>query len=767
LLVLVACSAFVFWKTIGIGYLLDDYLHVEYLNKAAHGDLSGVLTRMYSRWSYATDGLLAYRPGLTLSFWLDYMAWNGQAFGMHVTNILLSAAVSVLAALATVELSNTLQLRHKYLTGFLAGMLFAVYPLHAEETAWIVDRADGLGSVFALISVIAFLRFARTRKNRTFGISLASFLVSLTAKESMVTLPVVITLLAILVCRNVSWKRVSSYWGVLALFALWRTIAIGQLIGGYGSTGKISFKSVIRTLFDGSTIAKIFFCATEEISTPSALQTLASSSYAAIASCGLFAATKDLRVLRLYLFLVLWSIVTVLPAFQIWHIYPNLIGSRLFYVGSIPLCILLAYCAMGSSVIKTTNRLTLGAGLAAVTVLAGVWAHLLQINLIPWMVAGKQMAGLTKEVQQIAESVPRGQRALIVNIPQDYKGASMLGRPEFLEDLCKPPFYPTDLSSRICTLQRPINGGHEYIYPELFKQVRANSVVAYEWNETEGKLVRMPEQEPDPGVKLEEPVALLLPQNIMRASSGNVAVSQDQVDVRPGRKPTAIWLSTDSVDPTITTQIALKISDPTETLKARKIAPEFLWRESDAQHSLGACFHRGDSYFYLPARQKNWTLSPKIQQIGFSIPATKGIVGLHTIALSNDCSSIEPKIRISIFPKNQNDQGYQLWLTDADSTTQIDIDAKDIPNCTKVMLFITKPWQAFDDLVSDSAPRKELVAYTETLQMTSGSVKLPAEILQQPGVHQVAILPLDEAGKPCGILSEPRSFLIESSGHNK
>jgi hypothetical protein len=77
------------------------------------------------------------------------------------------------------------------------------------------------------------------------------------------------------------------------------------------------------------------------------------------------------------------------------------------------------------------------------------------------------------------------------------------------------------------------------------------------------------------------------------------------------------------------------------------------------------------------------------------------------------------------------------------------------PRCNSVRLFITKPWQAFDDFVSDSAPRKELVACTETLQLTSGSVRLPAEIMTDSGVHQVVVLPLDKTETMCNLERTP------------
>ena len=46
--------------------------------------------------------------------------------------------------------------------------------------------------------------------------------------------------------------------------------------------------------------------------------------------------------------IIFWLALALIPTFQIWHIYPNLVGSRLFFLSSAGLCMALAMMALPS-----------------------------------------------------------------------------------------------------------------------------------------------------------------------------------------------------------------------------------------------------------------------------------------------------------------------------------------------------------------------------------------------------------------------------------
>jgi hypothetical protein len=78
---------------------------------------------------------------------------------------------------------------------FLVAALFAVHPMHVESVAWAVERKDVLMCAFGLLSVRAYLRFAKTGGWAPYlGVILALCL-SLAAKPMLLTLPFVLLLL--------------------------------------------------------------------------------------------------------------------------------------------------------------------------------------------------------------------------------------------------------------------------------------------------------------------------------------------------------------------------------------------------------------------------------------------------------------------------------------------------------------------------------------------------------------------------------------------
>ncbi len=75
-----------------------------------------------------------YRPMTAFSYWLDGLLWQGNPGGFHLTNVLLHAGVSVLV------LKVAQRLLPNGLAALLAGLLFAVHPIHVEAVAWVQGR---------------------------------------------------------------------------------------------------------------------------------------------------------------------------------------------------------------------------------------------------------------------------------------------------------------------------------------------------------------------------------------------------------------------------------------------------------------------------------------------------------------------------------------------------------------------------------------------------------------------------------------------------
>ncbi len=146
------------------------------------------LTLKGLRWSLGVHDC-NWIPLTWLSLMLDSQIFGTAPAGYHVTNVLLHAANAIILflALATATGSTAKSL-------FVAA-LFALHPIHVESVAWVAERKDVLSIFFGLLSLWAYINYAKTAKVGKVIASLVLFLASLLAKPTLVTLPFLLLLL--------------------------------------------------------------------------------------------------------------------------------------------------------------------------------------------------------------------------------------------------------------------------------------------------------------------------------------------------------------------------------------------------------------------------------------------------------------------------------------------------------------------------------------------------------------------------------------------
>ena len=107
----------------------------------------------------------AFRSGYASNWhpltWVSHMA-DVQVFGLkpgwpHLTNAILHATNSVLLFLLLQQLSTRI-----WRSAVIAG-LFALHPLHVESVAWVAERKDVLSGFFFFLTVMAYVRYVRSR----------------------------------------------------------------------------------------------------------------------------------------------------------------------------------------------------------------------------------------------------------------------------------------------------------------------------------------------------------------------------------------------------------------------------------------------------------------------------------------------------------------------------------------------------------------------------------------------------------------------------
>ncbi len=166
---LLAC----YWPVLAGELIWNDH---DYITKPALRSLEG-LGRIWTQ-PGATE---QYYPLLHTAFWLEGHCWGDQVIGYHLTTLALHAGASILFGLI---------LRRLAVPGaWLAALIFALHPVHAESVAWITEQKNTLSLVFYLGAALQYLRFDETRRRGAYVGALALFGLSLLCKTVTATLP--------------------------------------------------------------------------------------------------------------------------------------------------------------------------------------------------------------------------------------------------------------------------------------------------------------------------------------------------------------------------------------------------------------------------------------------------------------------------------------------------------------------------------------------------------------------------------------------------
>ena len=125
--------------------------------------------------------------------WISHMI-DSQLFGMFAGGHLLVNAL--------IHTANTLLLfwfllrtTHARWSSALVAALFALHPLHVESVAWASERKDTLSTFFGLLSLIAYVRYAKAPSSRRYAWVAITLALGLMSKPMLVTWPFVMLLL--------------------------------------------------------------------------------------------------------------------------------------------------------------------------------------------------------------------------------------------------------------------------------------------------------------------------------------------------------------------------------------------------------------------------------------------------------------------------------------------------------------------------------------------------------------------------------------------
>ena len=187
---LVLAVAGVFGQTLGHEFVnYDDNRYVT-ANQAVQDAFSRCTLFQTLAWAFTSRTASNWHPLTWLSHAADCRIYGLNAWGHHLTNVLLHAATAVLLFLVLRRMTGD------FGPSAFCAALFALHPLRVESVAWVAERKDVLSGFFFVLTLAAYLGYARHPFSwRRYFLVVFLFALGLMSKPMLVTLPFVLLLL--------------------------------------------------------------------------------------------------------------------------------------------------------------------------------------------------------------------------------------------------------------------------------------------------------------------------------------------------------------------------------------------------------------------------------------------------------------------------------------------------------------------------------------------------------------------------------------------
>src|SRR5580704_561099 len=140
---LLAISLLVYGNTLANAFTLDDSMYILNNPRVTHFTVKGLFDA-----GQANGSPRYFRPVTFATFAGNWAIGAGHAFGYHLMNLLLHAAVTLLLYLVLRKILESFA--SGTIVAWTAALLFAVHPIHTEAVASIVGRSELLAAGFLL-----------------------------------------------------------------------------------------------------------------------------------------------------------------------------------------------------------------------------------------------------------------------------------------------------------------------------------------------------------------------------------------------------------------------------------------------------------------------------------------------------------------------------------------------------------------------------------------------------------------------------------------
>ena len=364
-------------------FVYDDLLYITRNPPVIHG-----LTADSIHWAFTATYASNWHPVTWLSHLLDCQLFKLNPLWPHLENLLFHIVNTLLLFWILKRITGSL-----WRSGFVAAA-FALHPVHVESVAWIAERKDLLCGLFWMLTMAAYVRYARRPAIRRYLLVIIFFVLGLMSKPMIVTLPFVLLLLDywplmrleklqpyVVNQRDNKYKKASIRFLVAEKLPLFILAAASSLITFIAQSSSGSMDILERMPFTARA-ANALISYTAYISKmiyPTHLAVMYPHQGAdfvlwyALVSLGIVTLITILAVSlgrrKPYIFLGwFWYLVTLLPVIGLVQIGRQAMADRYTYLPSIGFFIMVTW---GAAELAAKRRfLRLGLGISAVIVIA-------------------------------------------------------------------------------------------------------------------------------------------------------------------------------------------------------------------------------------------------------------------------------------------------------------------------------------------------------------------------------------------------------------
>lgn len=464
ILILIVVAFGCYYPSLTSGFMGDDYFAYSYFFKALHTNPLTLLQNFTGSWMSSELRELHYRPFMVIPHLFDCLAWHLNPFGYHLTNLIIHAVCTALVFLITRAIFKSLHNSTNLLPPFIAALLFAVHPLHAEAVSWIAGRVDSFCTMLYLSSFFLFLRFQQTGSTYLKMISYACALGAMMSKEIGAALPAVLTLY--ILCENLAaqpilktarkaLKETSIYWILLFFYITVRTCALKTLLGGYaGLTGILTENSWMHRIQDLKSYEKIFLPIPWEMMQQNSFYlvvlSLLSCLIVSVLLIRLWYCKPGLQFARVFCFATAWIAIQFAIVCRVWVETEGLAGGRQFYLLSVPYCILVALLLLPIGEQAKQHKILNIVATSIMTLYCSVFFLITFEQNQFWTDA----ADYSKVFRNaIISQIPKKGPFLVLNVPVTHEHMGLYPTFEVLRGLFSWPFCNPDLTDRVNSLQ--------------------------------------------------------------------------------------------------------------------------------------------------------------------------------------------------------------------------------------------------------------------------------------------------------------------------